>query len=189
MNTANLSCWTTLFKGHLHSRNTSFFPGKCPLIFVSMTSFQETLLFRRKRNISGSQAQTPAQPLCREHLPRYQECPHISVQRNRITWLLQFFFSGAPVISLPTPNLTVNESFKTQLSCKASGNPLPLIRWTLPNGSSVRNNGVLEFDNTSRSQHGNYACQASNKIGNSSVMIYLNVQCKYFIQIFIKIIN
>ncbi|CAH3158139.1 unnamed protein product [Porites lobata] len=82
----------------------------------------------------------------------------------------------APAINFSTPNLTVNESSKTQLTCKVSGNPLPLIRWTLPNGSRVRNSGLLEFDNTTRSQHGKYACQASNKIGNSSVLIYLNVQ-------------
>ena len=105
------------------------------------------------------------------------------------TTVSYFFFSDAPAINFSTPNLTVNESSKTKLTCKASGNPLPLIRWTLPNGSRVRNNGVLEFDNTFRNQHGKYACQASNKIGNSSALIYLNVQCKYFIKIIIKIIK
>ena len=109
--------------------------------------------------------------------------PHFS------TTVSYIFFSDAPAINFSTPNLTVNESSKTQLTCKVSGNPLPLIRWTLPNGSRVRNNGLLEFDNTSRRQHGKYACQASNKIGNSSVLIYLNVQCKYFIKIIIKIIK
>ena len=29
----NLSCWTTLFKGHLHSGNTSFFPENAHIIY------------------------------------------------------------------------------------------------------------------------------------------------------------
>lgn len=78
-------------------------------------------------------------------------------------------------------NLTVNESFDTNLFCNASGNPPPRILWSLPNGSSVvaANKTFLTFKNTSKSQHGRYSCQATNHVGNStSLVIYLNVQCK-----------
>ena len=77
-----------------------------------------------------------------------------------------------------TGNLTVNESSKTRLFCNASGNPLPTTNWILPNASIV-NNTHLQFDNTSKTQHGKYVCQAVNIIGNVSVSMYLNVQCEY----------
>ena len=88
-----------------------------------------------------------------------------------------------PRILYYSRNLTVNESFETNLFCNASGNPSPRILWRLPNGSSLElaNNKFLTFKNTSKHQQGRYSCEAFNRVGNSTfpAVVYLNVQCKY----------
>lgn len=88
-----------------------------------------------------------------------------------------------PKILYYSRNLTVNESFETNLFCNASGNPSPRILWKLPNGSSLElaNNEFLTFKNTSKHQQGRYSCEAFNRVGNSTfrAAVFLNVQCKY----------
>ena len=96
-----------------------------------------------------------------------------------ITFLLSC--TDPPQIVSSTRNLTINESFETNLFCNATGNPSPCMQWNLPNESSIvlANNQFLTFKNTSKSQHGRYSCKATNFLGNSSTTVmYLNVHCK-----------
>ena len=97
-------------------------------------------------------------------------------QQSLITTFL-LPFTDPPEIVSSSGNLTVNESFETNLFCIATGNPSPSILWSLPNGSS--NSQFLTFKNTSKSQHGRYSCKATNLLGNSSTTVmFLNVHCK-----------
>lgn len=95
------------------------------------------------------------------------------------TFLLSF--TDPPQLASSSGNLTVNESFETNLFCNATGNPSPSIQWSLPNGSTnvLTNNQFLTFKNTLKSQHGRYSCKAINHLGSSPTSVmFLNVHCK-----------
>ncbi len=68
------------------------------------------------------------------------------------------------------------------LNCLSSGQPLPKLTWTLPNGViltrpqttgrySVLNNGTLTVQRTSVYDRGMYLCQTTNEHGSSSLSV------------------
>ena len=58
------------------------------------------------------------------------------------------------------------------LSCKATGKPIPNITWTrvwengTDSGELTSVDGIYVISNTSRSSHGTYRCTASNGVGD-----------------------
>ena len=65
------------------------------------------------------------------------------------------------------------------LSCNASGTPPPMVSW-IKVDSHVRFNSSsdLVFTNISRSEAGEYRCEASNECGNALETARIFVQCK-----------
>ncbi|XP_051564412.1 matrix-remodeling-associated protein 5-like [Myxocyprinus asiaticus] len=73
-----------------------------------------------------------------------------------------------------------------QLNCLSSGNPLPKLTWTLPNGVvltrpmqtgryAVLNNGTLTVQRASVYDRGTYLCQTTNEHGSSSLTVSIIV--------------
>ena len=63
------------------------------------------------------------------------------------------------------------------LSCQASGIPQPMVFWIKADGRHV-NGSELVLTNISRSEAGEYKCEASNECGNASETTRVDVQCK-----------
>ena len=92
-----------------------------------------------------------------------------------------------PLITVPNPMVTANESSTVLLECNAVGTPPPTISWfkdsvplpssSLPRTTIAANNslivtGVLLID------AGVYVCQASNTGGTESATVTLHVNSK-----------
>ena len=83
--------------------------------------------------------------------------------------------------------MTRTEGGNLTLSCDSSGNPVPTISWTR-DGSPVNASERISFSddekqlmitNVSRTDSGEYQCEARNKVGSdTSKSASLNVQCK-----------
>ena len=81
------------------------------------------------------------------------------------------------------------EGDSVTLSCKADGNPVPTISWTI-NGSQMdvrgnprisfsKNKQQLTISDMKRTDTGTYRCVASNKFGNAtSDAASLDIHCK-----------
>ena len=81
-------------------------------------------------------------------------------------------------ITAPIPDKNITEGGNLTLTCKASGTPSPTVSW-IKVSSGQRNDGnVLQLTNISRSQAGDYRCEASNECGNSSEPVNIDVQCE-----------
>ena len=64
------------------------------------------------------------------------------------------------------------------LSCNASGIPSPMVSWIKVDDHTRTYSSELVFTNISRSQAGEYKCDASNLCGNASETATIEVQCK-----------
>jgi len=65
------------------------------------------------------------------------------------------------------------------LSCNASGTPPLMVSWIKVGSHTRRNQNELMLANINRNENGEYRCEASNKCGNSSETITIEVQCKF----------
>ena len=75
-------------------------------------------------------------------------------------------------------NFTVLEGKNNTLTCKVSGLSVPSVSWTsVPTWSRSPGN-IRELTNISRSDAGEYKCEASNVCGNDSKSLFLTVHCK-----------
>ena len=75
-------------------------------------------------------------------------------------------------------NITVIEGENSSLSCHVSGTPMPSVSWTEVR-TDVRTEGnIRSLINVSRSDAGEYKCEASTFCGNYSKRIFLIVNCK-----------
>ena len=101
------------------------------------------------------------------------------------------------VLFLDTPEITTHpksrviiEGSDIVLTCNATGNPTPLISWTIdgfvisssgdPRINFEAGNKILNIRNVSRADEGEYRCVASNYLGDAcSNATLLDVQCKY----------
>ena len=81
---------------------------------------------------------------------------------------------------------TVLEGNNLQLTCEASGTPLPSITWTKEepgnqgSTSVVQEGKVLTITNINRTDAGNYTCTAYNGFDKpENQTVYVNVNCEY----------
>ncbi|XP_022807335.1 hemicentin-2-like [Stylophora pistillata] len=77
-----------------------------------------------------------------------------------------------------TQRQNITEGENVILVCNVSGVPPPTVYWMKPNGERV-SKYKLEVKNISRSEAGEYKCEASNECGNATKMTSIDVQCKY----------
>ena len=74
-------------------------------------------------------------------------------------------------------NKTATEGDNVTLSCNASGIPSPMVSWFKADGQRI-DQSELVLRNISRSEAGEYRCEASNECGNASETATIDVQCK-----------
>ena len=82
-----------------------------------------------------------------------------------------------PTIS-PIPDKTVNETDNLTLACVAIGVPSPFVSWVKVCSGQRTNGSLLQLANISRSQAGEYRCEASNECGNAVETVNITVPCK-----------
>ena len=88
-------------------------------------------------------------------------------------------------------NQTVPEGKTTNISCKATGVPLPKLSWKfhegeLPPTAVIMNTSdwsLLQLPNTTKSMEGRYKCKATNKAGEDNSTSTLHVLGLYRLQI------
>ena len=90
--------------------------------------------------------------------------------------LLHLF--AVPSAIQPIQNENITEGENLSLLCNASGIPLPMVSWIKVGGYVITNESKLVFTNISRTQAGEYRCEASNVCGNASETATIEVQCK-----------
>jgi len=73
-------------------------------------------------------------------------------------------------------NKAVTEGNNVNLTCDASGIPLPTVSWIKVGGGQRTHSDVLVLTNISRSEAGEYRCEASNECGNASESASIDVQ-------------
>ena len=64
------------------------------------------------------------------------------------------------------------------LSCNASGMPSPMVSWIKVDDHTRTDSSELVLANITRSDAGEYRCEASNGCGNASETARIFVQCK-----------
>lgn len=104
---------------------------------------------------------------------------------------LIFFVLELPKIIEPTnSDHTVVEKYKissTQIVCRATGTPLPVVSWFKDGKPAKNGNGnILSLYNLHRDDKGIYVCKASSIAGNASFTVNLVIQCKCIIIIFCR---
>ena len=85
---------------------------------------------------------------------------------------------AVPSAIQPIENVNVTEGQNLTLMCNVSGNPLPMVSWIKVGGDVSTNGSELVFTNISRTQAGEYMCEASNLCRNTSETASIEVQCK-----------
>ena len=78
----------------------------------------------------------------------------------------------------PIEKQTIMEGRNLTVVCNASGIPAPMVTWIKVGGDMTINRSELVFTNISRTQAGEYRCDASNECGNASEVARIEVQCK-----------
>jgi len=76
-------------------------------------------------------------------------------------------------------NQTVTEGDNVTLICTASGIPSPTVSWMKFSANQRTYGDVWVFKNISRSEAGEYRCEASNECGDASESASIDVQCKF----------
>ena len=75
-------------------------------------------------------------------------------------------------------NITVIEGENSSLSCYVSGTPMPSVSWTEVRTGDRTEGKILALVNVSKSDAGEYKCEASNFCGNDSKSTFVIVNCK-----------
>ena len=85
---------------------------------------------------------------------------------------------AVPSAIQPIQNVNITEGGNLTLLCNVSGIPSPMVSWIKVEGDMVTDKIELVFTNISRTQAGEYRCEASNQCGNASENATIEVQCK-----------
>ena len=92
-----------------------------------------------------------------------------------------------PVIILAPANNKVIEEGALNFSCNSTSSESVRYNWLLPNKTTVTSN-ILQINNISRTDAGNYSCTASSKVNSTtlttSTITTINVFCKCTIDIY-----
>ena len=100
---------------------------------------------------------------------------------------LETLLFTVPSFIQPLQNKTTEEGGNVTVSCNASGTPPLMVSWIKVDGGERFNGSELVLTNISRSQAGEYRCEASNECGNASQTARIEVPCKYhFLVLLIK---
>ena len=75
-------------------------------------------------------------------------------------------------------NITVIEGENSSLTCHVSGTPMPSVSWTEVRTGDRTDGEILVLVNVSKSDAGEYKCEASNFCGNDSKSTFVIVNCK-----------
>ena len=78
-------------------------------------------------------------------------------------------------------NITVIEGKNSTLACHVSGIPLPSVSWTEVRTGDRTDGNIRSLINVSRSDAGEYKCEASNFCGNDSKSTFVIVNCKWLL--------
>ena len=85
---------------------------------------------------------------------------------------------AVPASIQPIRDQFVVEHRNTSLICNAPGTPQPTVFWIKVASGQRTNSSVLEFTNISRSEDGEYRCEASNDCGRAVEAVNVTVQCE-----------
>ena len=112
-------------------------------------------------------------------MPPYPvRCPLDYVYKQFVVFTIVF---AVPSAIQPIQNVNITEGQNLTLLCNVSGSPLPMVSWIKVGGDMSTNGSELVFTNISRTQAGEYMCEASNLCGNASETATIEVQCKSII--------
>ena len=75
-------------------------------------------------------------------------------------------------------NITVIEGENSTLTCHVTGTPMPSVSWTEVRTRDRTEGNIRVLVNVSRSDAGEYKCEASNFCGNDSKSTFMIVKCK-----------
>ena len=75
-------------------------------------------------------------------------------------------------------NITVIEGENSTLTCHVTGTPMPSVSWTEVRTRDRTEGNIRVLVNVSRSDAGEYKCEASNFCGNDSKSTFMIVNCK-----------
>ena len=81
---------------------------------------------------------------------------------------------------MPISNEVITEGGNLNLSCQATGIPLPTVHWVKISNGQLIHGTELVFRNVSRSDAGEHRCEASNPCGNATESATIDVQCMSF---------
>ena len=73
------------------------------------------------------------------------------------------------------------EGHPYNLSCEVSGDPVLSVSWIKVGNDEHHVGKILNFAGISRSDAGNYTCEASNRCGKDSKTETINVFCEYYV--------
>jgi len=96
---------------------------------------------------------------------------------NMFTSSMLYLFAVPSAIQ-PIQNENITEGGNLTLLCNVSGIPPPMVSWIKVGGDMITDKHELVFTNISRTQAGEYKCEASNLCGNASETATIEVQCK-----------
>ena len=92
-----------------------------------------------------------------------------------------------PVITQAPANNTIIEEGTLNLTCNSTSSESVRYNWLLPNKTTVTSN-ILQINNISRTDAGNYSCTASSKVNSTtlttSTITTIKVFCKCTIDIY-----
>ena len=112
-------------------------------------------------------------------LPNYFKCS-----------VLSFLFPAQPkIFNMMDHKLPKELGEKVNVSCKATGNPIPSVNWVKKTASNGRHvpvthvdlkNHTLRINSLLEEHYGDYMCLAENEFGNDTVVLSLGkYNCLY----------